>query len=117
RPGRVERQLLLLPRGLRLLPCRRRVVERALGGLELRLHGRACLLLFGRGEVERRLTIDGAGAVRTLDVRRRGEERHQLEVLLLAEWVVLVVVALRARECRAEPHRRRGVDAIDEDLV
>ena len=46
-----------------------------------------------------------------------GEEGEQPEVVLLAERIVLVVVALRAGERRAQPDRRGRVDAIDEDFV
>ncbi len=51
---------------------------------------------------------------RVPDVRRRVEEGGEAVVVLLRERIVLVVVALRACERRAEPHGRGRVHAVDD---
>ncbi len=108
---------VVLPASLCARALWRVLGERVLGGLQLCAQFGARGLLLGRREVERALDVAVRIAERPGVVRGVGEERHQPEVVLLAERVVLVVVALRARDRAAEPGGGRRADPIHQHFV
>ena len=117
RPGLFGCPNRLLPSVLCLAQRRRRRLHLFFEPIDLRLHPCARLLLLRRGQVEPRLEKARPVAERTALVVSVGEERQHPEVVFLAERIVLVVVALRAGQRRAEPDGRGRVHAIDEDFV
>ncbi len=106
-----------LPLVQRRLQFRRRLFQFRLEAIDLGLGGAAAGLLIRRGEIEPGLVVAGAIPLGLLFVFGAREECQEAEVVLLAERIVLVVVALRAGERRAEPDGCRGVHAIDQHLV
>ncbi len=92
--GRAQR---LLPLFLRVAYRRRDRLQFLLEPVDVGLRALARLLLFGRRQIEPAFEVARAVAERAALVVRVGEEGEQPEVVLLAEGIVLVVVALRAR--------------------
>ena len=116
-PGRLGRAHRQFPLRLGLTHFGSDGFQFAVGLVDVRLQPLARLLLVGRGQVEPRFgeprPVAEGGAV-VLGVREEGE---QPVVVLLREGIVLVVVALRAGERRAEPDGGGRVRAIDENFV
>src|SRR6185436_15093727 len=108
RHGLGERRL---PLPASLLELGRRVVERRLELRKLVLPVLLLLPLLVGVDRDRRAVV---GLVVVLGLV---EEREEAEELLLAERVVLVVVALRAVERQAHPDRHRRVHAVDDGVV
>ncbi len=117
RPGAIGGADLVFPGALPLGDLGRGLAQHAFQPLDLGLQRRPLCHLLRRRQLQLRLVEAGAVARGLCLVGRVGEEREEPEVVLLAERIVLVVVALRAAQRGAEPHRRRRVGAIDEHLV
>ena len=117
RPGTLRRANRLLPSRLCLADLRRDRPQLLCEPVDPGLQLFARRFLIRRREIQSRLEVARAIAERSALEVAVGKEGEKAEVVLLAEWIVLVVVALRARQRRAQPHRRGGVDAIDEDFV
>ncbi len=117
RPITLRRAQSILPPRLRLANLGRHRLQLLLQAIDLGL----CLfpgrLLFDRGQVECGFEEPRPVPVGATLVVGVGKEREQPEIVLLAERIVLVVVALGAGERGAKPDRRRRVDAIDEHFV
>ena len=95
----------------------RRLVQLLVEPINLGLNRFSLRFLLGRGYIhyvldELRPIVERAHLVVGV-----GEEGHHPVVVPLAERVVLVIVALRACERGAQPHRGCRIHAIDEQLV
>ena len=107
----------LLPHGLVPFEGGRHGHHLLIQPIDLGLNRLAFDGLLRRRQIDGRLEEPGAVSERADLIVAVAEERHQPVVILLAEGIVLVVVALRAAQRRAEPDGGGRVDAIDEHLV
>ena len=101
-----------LPGSLRFLDLTLAAVEGAAGGGDFALHGVELRLLFGRGRGHQRGRVAVLHAAAEFG-QAVEEGVHRIEVLL-QQGVVLVVVAARAAEGKAEEDGGRGFDAVDD---
>ena len=116
-PGTLGRSQRLLPPFLRGAKLRRDRLELLLEPVDDGLRALARRFLLRGREIEPGLEEPRAVAKRTALVVRVGKEGEQPEVVLLAEGIVLVVVALGAADGAAEPHGGGRVHAIHERFV
>ena len=114
-PAFVFREHFLFPRGLGGIEFRRLGFE---FGFELFTFGfelAAFFFLFGRWQIQDRFFHPArffAAALIAVFVACRIKEGIKLVIILLRKRIVFVIVALRAAQRRAEPHRRSRVHPI-----